>query len=78
MMTPENEMEQLIRDQETQLNTNQETMMKTSMKPMSLMLIALAIALSMLLAACGETTPAPQAQGRIQLRWRIRSKRRRL
>ena len=34
--------------------------MKTSMKPMSLTLIALAIALSMLLAACGETTPAPQ------------------
>ncbi len=34
--------------------------MKTSMKPMSLMLIALAIALSMLLAACSETAPAPQ------------------
>ena len=34
--------------------------MKTNMKRMSLTLIALAIALSMLLAACSETTPAPQ------------------
>ena len=57
MMTPENEMEQITREQQTHL-TNLETMMKTNMKRLRPILIALAIALSML-AACSETAPAP-------------------
>ncbi len=68
--------------------TNQEKTIKTNMKRLSLTLIALAIALSMLLAARSETTPAPHPPGsmthqsrpnqsRIWLRRRIQSKSRR-